>query len=157
NNGSIAALGGATGVTPGNHILVGQFTTDGVLTFKLNMQIGTPSGGVEQYVASNPVGSEIFFSDLNYTSTSSSVSNSQSLYSLVTVFPNPSKDIFKLDYMWKGDFSVSVRDINGVEVMNLVGSGGTPVRLDLSGQSAGIYFALVKSDLTSFVQKLVKQ
>ncbi|MFM9052857.1 MAG: T9SS type A sorting domain-containing protein, partial [Bacteroidota bacterium] len=151
NNGSVAALGGSTGITPSNHVLIGQFTTDGVLSFKLNMQIGTPSGGVEQYVASNPVGSEIVFADLNYTSSSSSITNNQASTSPVTVFPNPSKDIFKLDYLWKGDYSVSVRDINGAEVMNVNGTGGSPVRLDLSSQPAGIYFALVKSDLTSFV------
>jgi hypothetical protein len=60
DNGSIAALGGAVGPDPAtNRVLVGQFTTDGVFSFELNIQIGAPSGGVENYVASNPVGSEI--------------------------------------------------------------------------------------------------
>jgi hypothetical protein len=60
DNGSVAALGGATGADPAtNRVLVGQFTTDGVFHFELNIQIGTPTGGVQNYVASNPVGAEI--------------------------------------------------------------------------------------------------
>ncbi|MEY4594658.1 MAG: hypothetical protein RIQ47_1068 [Bacteroidota bacterium] len=59
NNGSIAALGGATGLDTTNIVCVGQFTTTGVLSYVLNVQIGTPTGGTENYVSSNPTGSEI--------------------------------------------------------------------------------------------------
>jgi hypothetical protein len=59
SNGSIAALGGAVGPTAANRILIGQFTTKGTFHFELNIQIGTPSGGVQQYVSSNPVLAEI--------------------------------------------------------------------------------------------------
>jgi hypothetical protein len=59
SNGSIAALGGATGPTASNRVLIGQFTTDGVFYFEFNIQIGTPTGGVQNYVSHNPVGSEI--------------------------------------------------------------------------------------------------
>ena len=55
-DGAISALSGATGPTAENRILLGQFTTDGLFTFELNIQIGTPTAGVsEQYVASNPI------------------------------------------------------------------------------------------------------
>lgn len=67
NNGSIAALGGATGPTAANRVLIGQFTSTGVLHFELNVQIGTPTGGVQQYVASNPVGAEITIPSLTGT------------------------------------------------------------------------------------------
>lgn len=59
SNGSIAALGGATGPTSTNRVLIGQFTTNGIFSFELNIQIGTPTGGTQSYVARNPVGSEI--------------------------------------------------------------------------------------------------
>jgi hypothetical protein len=61
NNGSVAALAGAEGPFPTttNRVLLGQFTTDGVFTFELNIQIGTPTGGTQQYVANSPTGSEI--------------------------------------------------------------------------------------------------
>ena len=50
-NGSWACLDGAVGLTADNRVLLAQITTDGVLTFELNIQIGTSSGGVERYVA----------------------------------------------------------------------------------------------------------
>ncbi len=58
-NGSIASLNGTTGPTADNRVLIGQFTTTGVFQFELNIQIGTPSGGVQNFVANNPVGAEI--------------------------------------------------------------------------------------------------
>ncbi|CAN5448892.1 hypothetical protein BH11BAC1_BH11BAC1_03480 [soil metagenome] len=66
-NGSVAALGGAVGPTAANRVLVGQFTTDGVFSFTLNAQIGTPGGGTQQFVASNPVGAEILLASLTGT------------------------------------------------------------------------------------------
>ncbi len=53
-DGAISALSGAKGPTTENRILIGQFTTDGIFTFELNIQIGTPTPGVsEKYVARN--------------------------------------------------------------------------------------------------------
>jgi len=58
NNGAISALNGATGPTAENRVLIGQFTTDGVFSFELNIQIGSPSGVAEKYVATNPINGE---------------------------------------------------------------------------------------------------
>jgi hypothetical protein len=66
--------GGEQGTTVTNRVLIGQFTTDGVFSFELNVQIrlkGTTT--LERYVASNPSGNEILFTKLNYTSTGSEV------------------------------------------------------------------------------------
>lgn len=69
-NGTIAALGGVTGVTSSNMVLLGQFTTDGIFSFKLNVQLGTPQiGGSEIYVADNPLTGELTDSTLIYEST----------------------------------------------------------------------------------------
>jgi len=54
-NGAWTCLTGAKGhdsVT--NRVLIAQITTDGVFHYELNIQIGTPQGGREQYVVSNP-------------------------------------------------------------------------------------------------------
>lgn len=60
NNGSIAALGGVVGAVASNMVLIGQFTTDGVFTFQLNVQLVNIATGVaENYVASSPTGSEL--------------------------------------------------------------------------------------------------
>lgn len=64
-NGSWAALNGATGPTASNRVLIAQITTDGIFTYELNIQIGTPTGGVQNFVASNPVGSEIQLASLS--------------------------------------------------------------------------------------------
>ncbi len=66
-NGSVAVLGGVVGPTVANRVLIGQFTTDGVFNFELNVQIGTPTGGTQNFVASSPVGSEITIPSLTQT------------------------------------------------------------------------------------------
>jgi len=53
NDGAISSLNGSIGPTATNRVLLGQFTTDGVFRFELNIQVGSPSGVAEKYVASN--------------------------------------------------------------------------------------------------------
>ncbi len=69
SNGSWACLGGVVGPDSSNKVLIGQFTTDGIFTFELNIQIGTPNRGVENYVAKYPVGKELQLANgsLRYT------------------------------------------------------------------------------------------
>ncbi|NVN94128.1 MAG: T9SS type A sorting domain-containing protein [Bacteroidetes bacterium] len=50
-----SVLGGAQGLDTNNRVLIGQFTTDGIFHYELNVQIGTPTGGVEVYVSINPL------------------------------------------------------------------------------------------------------
>lgn len=67
-NGGWASLGGTVGPHPDNQILLGQFTTDGVFSFELNMMLAIPFGGSEKYVANNPLDSEIVAPFLTYSS-----------------------------------------------------------------------------------------
>lgn len=60
-----AALGGVKGPTPENRVLIAQLTTNGKLTFELNVQLGTPSGGFIQFVAKNPEALEMQFDGLS--------------------------------------------------------------------------------------------
>jgi hypothetical protein len=64
-NGSWASLNGSTGPNASNKVLFAQITTDGILTYKFNLQVGTPTGGVERYVYSSPAGAEILFPSLS--------------------------------------------------------------------------------------------
>jgi hypothetical protein len=66
NNGGWAALEGVKGPTDDNRVLIAQLTTNGTLSFKLNIQIGTPKGVALKFVAHNPVGQEIMFKGLTY-------------------------------------------------------------------------------------------
>lgn len=68
NGGAWSVLEGVTGPTADNKVLIAQITTTGDLEFELNVQLGTPSGGVEQYVASNPSGAEQLFAGLTFPS-----------------------------------------------------------------------------------------
>ncbi len=54
SNGSIAALGGIVGATSTNKVLIGQFTTTGVFTFSINVQLLSPTGAAENYVYGTP-------------------------------------------------------------------------------------------------------
>ena len=66
NGGAWSVLEGVQGPTAENIVLVAQITTDGELSFELNIQLGRPDGGTEQFVASNATGDEIFFNALNF-------------------------------------------------------------------------------------------
>jgi len=60
-------LTGSTGPTASNRVCIAQITTDGILSYKLNVQLGTPTGGVQRFVAENPVAAEILFPSFNGT------------------------------------------------------------------------------------------
>jgi hypothetical protein len=70
-NGAWACLGGTKGCDSltTNRVLIAQITTDGELSFELNIQIATPIKGVSQrFVARNPIEDEICIPSLVYTS-----------------------------------------------------------------------------------------
>jgi len=69
-NGAWGCLGGAVGLDSlkTNRVLVAQITTNGDLTFELNIQIGKRGIPPENYVAKNPVGKEIMSPALTYRS-----------------------------------------------------------------------------------------
>jgi hypothetical protein len=68
-NGGWAALSGTAhagtfGPTADNRVLIAQLTTNGDLSYELNIQLGTPNGGTVQFVTNNPEGNEIAFKNL---------------------------------------------------------------------------------------------
>ena len=91
-NGSWASLNGSVGPTADNRVLIAQITTDGVFTFELNIQIGTPKGDVENYVAKNPAGNEKQRDFLTY---SSATTNMKPIVILLTPADSSSFDAGK--------------------------------------------------------------
>jgi hypothetical protein len=62
-------LGGEQGPTDKNRVLIGQFTTDGIFSFKINIQLREISTGyIEQYVAELPVGLQYTHPGLHFPS-----------------------------------------------------------------------------------------
>jgi hypothetical protein len=161
-NGSWASLNGSFGPdTVDNKVLIAQITTDGVLSFKLNIQIGTPTGGVENYVADNPIGSEIQMASLIYSSTtgvqSHSVKNSN-----ISIYPNPSSDFsyLRLSNLINAEVSYKVVDLAGkMLIQKYVGyvSGVVNEQMDLSSLSSGLYLVIANVDGLQTTQKLIKK
>jgi len=66
NNGGWANYAGAQGPTPENRVLIAQLTTNGILKFECNLQIGTPEGKAIQFVAKKAKEREVVYKQLSY-------------------------------------------------------------------------------------------
>ena len=79
NNGAWGCLGGAIGIDSlgTNRLLIAQLTTNGILSFELNIQVGKPNHKPEKYVAKNPIENEIQLSVLVYESKESKPNHSK--------------------------------------------------------------------------------
>jgi len=66
SNGAWAALGGFSPESTNNKVLIAQLTTTGQLSFEINLQLGTPDGQSQRYVARNPQPNEQLFETLVY-------------------------------------------------------------------------------------------
>lgn len=69
-DGAWACLGGSVGLDSlgKNRVLIAQLTTNGILSFELNIQIGKINSKPEKYVARNPIDKEIQLPTLIYQS-----------------------------------------------------------------------------------------
>lgn len=56
-----SVLGGTTGATEANVVLLAQITTSGTLSYEFNLQVGKPGGTFIRYVAAKPEGDEVEF------------------------------------------------------------------------------------------------
>lgn len=165
-DGSWAALGGASGIDPTtNRVLIAQLTTDGVLTFKLNIQLGSPGGGTERYVAANPVGSDIQSNKLIYDSSIlTNFNNLNTTNSVFKIFPNPVKDSFTIEIKSREkslllENGISIYSIEGAEVLSKsIDSNSELVMesIDFSKFSKGIYIVKINLNGTIFTKRLVK-
>lgn len=162
-NGSWASLNGSMGPdTIDNKVLIAQMTTDGTFYFELNIQIGTPSGGVENYVAQNPVGTEIQLASLTYNSVTTVSTNDANNLSSYNIYPNPAKGFTMLSIN-----SAVTGDNNSYTVYNMLGNAVAhknlgkltsthSQRIDISDLANGVYFIQLNIEGTTSTKKLVK-
>jgi hypothetical protein len=155
NNGTIAALGGVTGVTASNMVLIGQFTTDGIFSFKLNLQLGTPQvGGSEIFVAENPENGELTDSTLIYESTPEEPNGISYIgqRNSMSIFPNPATDFVVIKNNMKQSIGqISVYNTTGSLVLS-ENTQQSNVSLNVAQLATGLYTVNINND--GQIQKL---
>jgi hypothetical protein len=163
NNGAWSALNGATGPDSTNMVLIAQVTTDGKLSFKLNVQIGTPvSGESQNYVADNPTLEEKYLASLTYplvapTDVHAAQMNASS-GSFLAVYPNPASEELTLSVSLQaasGTSHYSVYDITGQQIFSRKFEGQNQ-KIDISSLAPGIYFLTAIVDGSTATRKFVK-
>ena len=123
-----------------NQVVIAQTSTDGNLTFELNIQVCTPAGGVERYVASNPVDAEVLFPALTYNSDLvTSIGEQSNQVEELTIYPNPVADVLNINTAFNasqlGRYSIYTMRGERVWVQTVVG-----------GQSLSTVCLLYQSD-----------
>ncbi len=160
-DGSWAALQGAVGPnSETNQVLIAQITTDGTLTFELNIQIGTPEGGVERYVASNPVDAEVLFPALTYNSDLvTSIGEQTNQVDELNIYPNPVADVLNINTEFKsgklGRYSIYSMRGERVWAQTVVGNQSLST-IDVSDLAKGQYVLECIADGQRQTQRFIK-
>jgi hypothetical protein len=165
SGGAISSLGGVEGVTASNHVLLGQFTTNGDFSFKLNLQILTlVAGESEIYVADSPTGTELTDTTLTYNSNPNGgvgieETVAQAALSIdYQVYPNPTSESFAIRQkgnMTHSNYDYSVTDLSGKTVLS--GHSNSQVtNVDATALQTGIYLVTMSQDGIVSTSKLIK-
>lgn len=162
-NASWASLNGSIGPDPvDNKVLIAQMTTDGIFSFELNIQIGTPSGGFERYVAQNPVANEIQLPCLTYNSLTVGIPHTETAESF-DVYPNPANDLITIECnSVNGKNSKAgymIYDMEGKKVLEnnaLTITGKYSENVDLSSLESGVYVVEFLLDGVASHRKIIK-
>jgi hypothetical protein len=160
-DGAWSALAGATGPNPEtNQVLIAQITTDGTLTFELNIQIGTPAGGVERYVAANPVAEEILFPACTYNSDLiTSIGEQTNRIEELSIYPNPVSEILNIETVFNtGSLGrYSIYTMRGERVWARTLTGGQSLNtIDVSDLAKGQYVLECIADGKRQTQRFIK-
>lgn len=162
---AISVLSGVEGVTASNHVLLGQFTTNGDFSFKLNLQILTPvAGESEIYVADTPTGTELTDPSLTYYSNpNGGVGIEETMAEAALsidyqVYPNPTSESFAIRQkgnMAQSNYDYSVTDLSGKTVLS--GHSNSQVTsVDATALQTGIYLVTMTQDGIVSTSKLIK-
>ena len=160
-DGAWSALTGASGPNPEtNQVLIAQITTDGTLTFELNVQLRSPEGAIERYVASNPVAAEILFPALTYNSDLvTNIGEQSNQVEELNIYPNPVADVLNINTEFKsgklGRYSIYSMRGDRVWAQTLVG-GQALTTIDVSDLAKGQYVLECIADGKRQTQRFIK-
>jgi hypothetical protein len=167
NNATIAALGGVEGVTASNHVLLGQFTTNGTFSFKLNIQLATPvAGGSEIYVAENPVTGEIqdsslIFVSVNNVDTTDTTTNDIIVRSFkrgFELYPNPASSELNIATIGLNNSNAwfEILDVLG-NVVDRQRMTATQTKISVDHLSSGLYVVRMHQGAEVTSQRFIKR
>ncbi len=168
DNGSWASLNGAMGPDSlSNKVLIAQITTNGIFSFKLNLQIRSANNIVENYVAENPSGNEIVHPALVYNSSMiTSFDQISKWNTLISVYPNPASDLVSIQFP-----ACEYRHADSGNYMSIHGIGGNEIsrtslssltekssteEIDISNLRPGVYFLRMNINGTMLTRKLIR-
>jgi len=161
SNGAWFCPEGAVGPTSDNQVLIAQITTDGIMSFELNIQIKTPAGDTQNYVAKKPQGNEILLNSLKYNWPTDLEINSVDKPEIL-IYPNPAKDIFSINLervQNNTGYSYAIYDITGNLIMKKTvekTQGKCIERINLASFPNGVYFIEVSLNDVRSTSKLIK-
>lgn len=183
DNGGWAVLGGTQGIDDENMILIGQFTTDGVFTFELNMRIGIPEElqcdsvicptaidyfaqildedtvGQPQYIIDTRIekATLTFDSSVDELTCFTSLTEQQ-LDAALEVFPNPATDVLnlRLPDSFGERLQVILYDAQGRSLERSTIVNGRS-ELDLGAYPQGLYIIEVLGDVVSTSRRIIKE
>jgi len=164
SGGTIAALGGVEGVTASNHVLLGQFTTDGIFSFNLNIQIATPIEGESQIFVPESAGEgEFVDTTLSYTSPPppSGINISEISHNAnagFVLYPNPCENsiVVKRTSGNADKATVQILDVTG-RLMHSSFVNGNLQQINTTDLPSGIYTMRLESNGKAEAVKFVKQ
>ena len=157
----VAALAGVSGVTPSNHVLLGQFTTDGIFSFKLNLQVlDTIPGNATNYVSDSVIAGEfpvltIFEPTLIYSSEEPNAGISESEEVQVTIAPNPNDGLFVLNNLTSFSLPFSIFDITG-KLIYTSKIESSEMSIDIQNLDSGLYTILIDSQFRRQAIRFIK-
>lgn len=145
---------GVAGPAPENRILVAQLTTNGTLSFRLNLQLRRESDlKVEKYVHSNPIGNEILCEKCVSPGVPTGIKVPESMREYkVRVYPNPVNDFLNVDlgnFSSQNSYTLSVLSILGnplIKIKDISATGGVIHDINVASLPSGIYILRISSD-----------
>jgi hypothetical protein len=172
HDGSIYTTTGAVGPVPAdNTVLIAQLTTNGKLSFHLNVLIQAPDGKGEFYVSSNPQQDvpnqhEIYIPSLNYPdSTATGISDiPKKVYNdiLFSVYPNPANDQITMNFTAsepnsKGTYTIYglIGDVIAYKELNSM-TGPQKEVVDISSFAQGLYTIQLNINGVTSTKKIIK-
>lgn len=156
-----------------NRVLIAQVTTDGKLTFKLNVLITPPDGKGQYYVSNNPLPSDspdlteddVYMPSLIYPDTTVITNIPVAIPAsdvLVSMYPNPTKDQLTVEIAnaqpnSKGSYTIYgiVGNVIAHKELNAITTGYKET-IDMSSFAQGLYSIQLNVNGAAITKKIIK-